>query len=273
MRFFAGATVLLLTLCWLMPAQSSSTRKNPPARRADPTPVPPADLKPAVDPPVIKPEPFERLTYAVEWRMIHAGTATFESQKSHAALKLQSAGMVSTLFRVNDTYTVDFEDPFCATSSTMDSMEGKRHHEAHVVYDRTQGRATFTERDVLKGTQIRTAQTEVPSCVHDVLAALLKVRQSSLTVGQSVQIPVSDGRRAAPVKIEALSRETIKTPAGTFDAIQCEAFLMNGVVYARKGRVLIWISTEERHLPVQIRLKTSFPVGTVTLQLQKEERT
>jgi hypothetical protein len=273
MRFFAGATVLLLTLCWLMPAQSSSSRKSPTARKADPTPISSAELKPSGDPPAAKPEPFERLTYAVEWRMIHAGTATFEIQKLHAALKLQSAGMVSTLFRVNDTYTVDFDDPFCATSSTMDSMEGKRHHEAHVVYDRTQGRATFTERDVIRGTQIRTAQTEVPACVHDVLAALLKIRQSTPAVGQSVQIPVSDGRRAAPVKIEALARESVKTAAGTFDSIQCEVFLMNGVVYTRKGRVFIWISTEERHLPVQIRLKTSFPVGTVTLQLQKEERT
>ena len=66
--------------------------------------------------------------------------------------------------------------------------------------------------------------------------------------------------------------ETIKTPAGSYDAIQCEVFLMNGVVYTRKGRVLIWISNDERRLPVQIRLKMAFPVGTVTLQLQKEER-
>src|SRR5262245_30965463 len=136
MRFFAGATVLLLAACWLMPAQSSANRKNPPARKSDPTPVPsPADLKPAVEQPVVKPDPMERLTYAVEWRMIHAGSAIIEAQKSRAVLKLQSAGLVSTLFRVNDTYTVDFEDPFCATSSTMDSLEGKRHHEARVVYD------------------------------------------------------------------------------------------------------------------------------------------
>jgi hypothetical protein len=155
----------------------------------------------------------------------------------------------------------------------MDSIEGKRHHETRATFDRAHGRASFVERDVIKNSVIRTTETEVPPCVQEVLTALLKLRRQALSVGQSVQISMSDGRRAAPVKIEALSRETVKTPAGSYDAIQCEVFLMNGVVYTRKGRVLIWISNDERRLPVQIRLKMAFPVGTVTLQLQKEERT
>jgi hypothetical protein len=47
---------------------------------------------------------------------------------------------------------------------------------------------------------------------------------------------------------------------------------MNGVVYSRKGRVFIWVTDDARRLPVQIQLRMSFPVGTVTLHLLKEER-
>jgi hypothetical protein len=47
--------------------------------------------------------------------------------------------------------------------------------------------------------------------------------------------------------------------------------MLNGVVYTRKGRLFIWLTDDARHLPVQIRLKLPFPIGTVTLQLQKEE--
>ena len=259
MRLFAGALLLVLTACWLLPAQSSSRR------------APDGKPEPATSTPAS--EPSEKLTYAVEWRLIHAGIAMFESHKAEASLKLESAGLVSTLFRVNDNYHVSFDEPFCASSSVMDSIEGKRHHETRATFDRAQGRASFVERDVIKNSVIRTTETEVPACVQEVLTALLKLRRQALSVGQSVQISMSDGRRAAPVKIEALSRETVKTPAGSYDAIQCEVFLMNGVVYTRKGRVLIWISNDERRLPVQIRLKMAFPVGTVTLQLQKEERT
>jgi hypothetical protein len=83
---------------------------------------------------------------------------------------------------------------------------------------------------------------------------------------------MSDGRRSATVRIEAQEREEIKTPAGTFKTIRCETNMMNGVIYTRKGRVFIWVTDDERHMPVQIRLRMNFPVGTVTLQLAKEEQ-
>src|SRR5690349_8843751 len=78
----------------------------------------------------------ERLTYNAEWRLVHAGTVVFETQKSHAELRIESAGMVSTLVKIHDIYTSDFEDGFCGTSSVMDSQEGKRHHEVKVTFDR-----------------------------------------------------------------------------------------------------------------------------------------
>jgi hypothetical protein len=83
---------------------------------------------------------------------------------------------------------------------------------------------------------------------------------------------MSDGRRAAQVKIEAQERESVKTPAGSFNTIRYEVNLLNGVVYTRKGRVFIWLSDDSRKIPVQIRLRMQFPISTVTLQLQKEER-
>jgi len=48
--------------------------------------------------------------------------------------------------------------------------------------------------------------------------------------------------------------------------------LMNGIVYNRKGRVFIWLTEDAQRLPVQIQLRMSFPVGTVTLHLLKEEK-
>ena len=46
---------------------------------------------------------------------------------------------------------------------------------------------------------------------------------------------------------------------------------MNGVVYTRKGDVWLWLTDDARRLPVQIRLRTTFPISTVTLTLEKEE--
>lgn len=213
----------------------------------------------------------DRLTYDVEWRLIHAGTVIIEAQKSHAQMSLDSEGMVSTLFKVNDVYKVDYDDGFCASSVMMDSQEGKRHHETKVTYDGPENRASYLERDVIKNSVLHSDQISIPSCVHEVIGAFLKLRGMSVPPGQTAQIPMSDGRKSATVKIEAQEREDVKTPAGQYQTIRYEANMLNGVIYTRKGRAFIWLTDDGRHVPVQIRLRMQFPIGTVNLQLIKEE--
>ena len=249
MRFSAGAFILLLTACWWLPAQSFI--------RADPEPG------------------TEKLTFAVEWRLIHAGTVTVTARQGQLLLHIpnRNPSIVSTLFKVDDFLTVNYDEPDCAASSVLESMEGMRHHETQVTYDRSQNHAFFVERDLLKNTVIRETGTDTPSCVMDALGALAKLRRLKLAPGQSTQLPVSDGRRFANVKVDALERQDVKTAGATYHAIRYQAALMNGVIYTRKGRLFVWITDDARHLPVQIQLQMSFPVGTVTLQLEKEEHT
>jgi hypothetical protein len=213
----------------------------------------------------------DRLTYDVEWRLIHAGTVVIATDKSHASLELESAGMVSTLYKIHDVYRVDYDDPVCATSAVMDSQEHGRHHEIKITYDRADNRATYLERDVIKNTVLHSDEIAIPNCVQEVVGAFMKLRAMTVEPGQSAQIPMSDGRKSASVKIEAQEREEVKTPVGPFKTIRFEANMLNGVIYARKGRAFIWLTDDARHLPVQIRLRMQFPIGTVTLQLAKEE--
>ncbi len=217
------------------------------------------------------PQPEEKLVLGVEWRLIRAGTVTIEKWPFQTSVKLESAGIVSTLMRIQDDYSVHYEDALCATSSVMESMEGKRHREAQVTYDRSRNHAFFVERDVTENKVVKEAGTDIPNCVADVAGAFAKLRTMNIPVGQTVQIPVSDGRRSAAVKVTGQEREEIKTRLGSFKAIRYETELMNGVIYTRKGDVSLWLSDDPRRLPVQIRLRTSFPISTVTLTLEKEE--
>ena len=214
----------------------------------------------------------EKLSYRIEWRLIRAGVAILDLKPGEARLKLDSAGLVSTLFKVDNTYTVRFDPPLCATSSLLDAQEGKRHRETAVTFDRTENRATFILRDVLKNAVLRTEQVEIPNCVHDIVGAIQALRAEPPQLGQPGTVPVSDGRKAAQVRVEAQEHEQVTTPAGTFKTIRYEANLFNGVVYTRKGRALVWLTDDARRLPVQMKLRMSFPLGTVTLLLQKEEQ-
>ena len=127
------------------------------------------------------------------------------------------------------------------------------------------------EKDLLKNTIVSRTDIQIPNCVHDVVAGLLRLRRMKVELGQTTQLPLSDGRKSAAVKIEAQERERITTPAGSFNTVRYEVSVLNGVVYSRAGRVFIWLTDDERRLPVQIRLRMNFPLGTVTLELEKEE--
>jgi hypothetical protein len=217
------------------------------------------------------PPPDERLVLGVEWRLIRGGIVTIDNWPFQTSIHLESAGIVSSLMRIHDDYSVHYEDSLCATSSQMETMEGKRHHQLEVNYDRGHNHASFVERDLDTNKVLKEAGTDTANCVADVAGAFAKLRTMNLGVGQSTQIPVSDGRKFAAVKVTAQERETVKTPLGAFKAVRYQADLMNGVVYPRKGEVWLWLTDDARKLPVQIRLRTSFPIGTVTLALEKEE--
>ena len=222
-------------------------------------------------PPVLTAPSTERLTFGVEWRLIRAGVVTAEMRADWSHLKLDSAGLVSKLYKIDDAYAVSFQDGYCATVSVFDSKEGKRHHETRVQYDRAQNHAYYTERDLIANSLIRSEDVAVPHCAHDPVGALLTLRGASVEPGRTLEVPVSDGRKFANVKLAAQEREEIRTPLGTFKTIRFDVPMLTGIVYSRRGRVFIWLTDDARHLPVQIQLRMSFPIGTVTLDLEKEE--
>ena len=107
--------------------------------------------------------------------------------------------------------------------------------------------------------------------MHDVFGGLYLLRTLRLEPGQSAQVPISDGKKSVSAKVEAQARETVKTPSGTYKTIRYEAYLFNDVLYRRPAHLYVWLTDDARKLPVQIRVKMQFTIGTITLQLEKEQ--
>jgi hypothetical protein len=220
----------------------------------------------------------EKLSYDIEWRLIYAGSAHMSLEPKPGGprgwdgqLRIESGGLVSKLFKLDDTYTSGMEEGFCTASTELNSIEGKRHRDTKVVYDKTRGKASYVERDLDKNTVIKTAEVDIPACTLDALAGLYKLRTEKLDPGQSKQVPMSDGKKTAYARVEAQAREQVKIKAGTFDTIRYEVFLFNGVLYTRKADLFVWLTDDAHRLPVQIRARMSFPVGTITFELTKDE--
>lgn len=218
----------------------------------------------------------ETFYYNVEWRLVTAGRAKVEWIRQPNAdwqvnLRLESVGLVSTLFKVEDDYFAYLSPSLCAESVQQISHEGSRQRESKIAFDATAHRAAYLERDRLKDSVLLQQEIEVPTCVHDVVGGVLLLRTLNLEPGQSAMVPVSDGKRSVMARVEAQSREDIKTPEGTFHTICYEAYLFNNVLYRRNAHLNIWVSDDRRRLPVQIRVRMQFTIGTITLQLRKHE--
>ncbi len=220
--------------------------------------------------------PPESLQFAIEWRLIPAGTAklswlpTQRPNSSEIRLHLESAGLVSRLFRVDDDYRALLGPNLCAESSSLIAKEGNRSKETRVTFDAKAAKAFWTEKDLVKAATTN-KEVEIPPCVHDVMGGLLALRSLRLEPGKTVRIPISDGKKSVQARIEAQDREDIHTPAGTFRAVRYEVYLFNNVLFSKPGHLHIWLTDDERRLPVQLQVRLQFTIGTITFRLLKEE--
>ena len=226
-------------------------------------------------------QPWGALVYNVEWRLVNAGKAKLSwthgvgpSQAgAEVHLHLESTGLVSRLYKVNDDYTADLSGEWCVRDTHLVAHEGSRQRETVVHFDPETKKASYLERDAQTHAVMLAKDTDIPACTHDVIGGLFFLRTLNLEPGRSIQVPVSDGKKSVSAKVEAQIRESVKVPAGTFKTIRYEAFLFDNVLYRRTGHLYVWLTDDVRKLPVRLQVRLQFAIGTITFELEKEENT
>ena len=216
------------------------------------------------------------LHYQASWRLMHAGDVQLSLEPdgpggAQARLQLDTVGLAGALYDVHDDYTAHFDGGFCTSDTLYMLHQGSKRRRISVTFQQPQGTAAYLERDLNKDDIVNRKEIDVPACVHDEVAALNLVRSHPLEPGQSVELPISNGKKFAQVRVEAQAREQVRTPSGVYTAVRYEAFLYRDVIYRRNARLFFWLSDDHRRLPVQIRIDLGFLLGTVTLKLDKEE--
>jgi hypothetical protein len=221
------------------------------------------------------PPSAESLHYRAEWRLFHAGNVALGWQNRPGTdmwelnLRLESVGLISKLYPIRNEYRAHLTNTLCAEDTRLVAHEGKRHRETRVTYDGEQRKAFSQVLDLELNKVVNSHAVTIPPCVHDVLGALYKLRTMQVPLGSAVEIPISDGKKNVSARVEAQKRETIRTPSGRYETVRYEAFLFRNVLYRRDARLYVWLSQDERRLPVQVSVQMPFYIGTVTIQLAK----
>ncbi len=221
--------------------------------------------------------PFpEKLSYRVEWRFVTAGNVTVQLSRFNAAdwqmnMDIESAGLVTRLYKVTDKYKVVTDQKFCGVQSDLDAEEGKRHKRTSLSFDLPRHKVEYDDHDVLKNTFDKRS-LDVPPCTREIAGALASLRLMDVPPGKSATFPITDGKKLAYGRIEAQAKENVNIDGKNYQTVRYEAFLFDNVLYRRKGRLFIWLTDDAARVPVQLRFQLGFPIGTVTVELEKQQQ-
>ena len=247
------------------------------------------DVLKAAFPKILQPLPFkagESLQYEVSFeKMIFSGTIgdlrlsvnKADTPKVDAlALKAEivSKGFFPTLFgiKVNDEFNaIVYKNDFGLFGASRLLQEGKAHTEHKTYVNRPEKRVTYVFRDLVnKSAEPKVKEIESPVWVQDILSAIYFVRTQDLTEGNVIPIPITDAGQNYQIEVIVGQREEVKVEAGKFQTVKMETKAFNGKLVRKSGELFVWISDDERRLPVKAKIKVSGT--TVNVELKKALR-
>jgi hypothetical protein len=209
----------------------------------------------------------QTLHYEGEWHFLTAGVATLRVEQSgtqnHLAGTADATGVVALLYRVQDRFNSYFDaKSLCSNKLMKHTEEGSHSRETTITYDYAHGKAILEERS-LKDGQHKRVENDIPGCVTDVVTGILYVASLPLQAGATYTFPLNNGGATVTAQAHVEGKEQIKTPAGTFQTVRVGPEGDSGIL--KNGRIWIWYSDDDRHLPIQMRAKLFW--GTLTIYL------
>ena len=72
-----------------------------------------------------------------------------------------------------------------------------------------------------------------------------------------------------PLEVKVVKRETVSTPVGRFKCLKVEPVLRASGIFQHKGTLTVWLTDDERKLPVLMRSKVA--IGAISAIITKIE--
>lgn len=211
----------------------------------------------------------EKLVFDLTWTGIKAGTATQEIVKENGVTRIistaRSADWLSAFFPVEDRIETVMAGSHGAglglpKSYRMKIHEGRTRRDKEITFDHAKLTAFYV--DHLNGEK---KKFDIEKDTLDTLSSFYFLRSMPLEVGKSVFVTVFDGKRLWNTEIRVLRREKINTKLGKFDTIVVQPLMKAEGIFDKRGDMFIWLTDDNRRLPV--KMKTKVPVGSVTATL------
>lgn len=211
--------------------------------------------------------PGERMVFEINYGPVNAGEGTLETIGTvdhlgrtcyHVESTTNSNRFFSSIYKVRDkivTY-IDVNDLSSAYFYKR-LREGDYKKTLEINFDRAAGMAVYGGDTPLA----------VPPGIQDELSAFYFVRNLDLEAGTDLTLPAHTSRRTYAMRVIVHGRETVEVPAGKFECFVVEPVLEGEGLFKSDGRILLYLSTDERRIPVLMKAKV--PVGSIDVALKE----
>lgn len=215
--------------------------------------------------------PGERLVFSVEYGIVKAGSATLsvtgpEQYEGLMAYRItanaRSNPAFSAFFRVNDTNSALLDIVQLHTLHFSKNLEeGDYRSSEDVLFDQEAGTAFYPEEDDEEERLV-----SIPPHALDVLSCMYYARTLPLEVGEVYTMDCHTDNDNYPLQVTVVREERIRVPAGTFDCILVKPELRSEGIFDQQGEILVWMTNDDRHMPVLMR--SAIVIGEIACLLE-----
>ena len=209
----------------------------------------------------------EQLVFDIAYKFVVVGTATMSIPDTqwvngrpcyHVLTTARSNKFFDTFYKVRDKVETFIDiDGLFPWKFEKHIREGKYRANRYVDYDQHNQIAIYNKKDTLA----------VPPFIQGVLSSFYYVRTIPLEVKKSFDIDNYGDGKLYPLRILVHRKMRVEVPAGEFDCIVVEPVLREEGIFKHKGRMAIWLTDDERRIPVL--LKSKIPIGSIDVKLKE----
>lgn len=228
----------------------------------------------------------EELNFKVRWKKsfvsIPAGYADMKVLKDsvingrncfHIKVTARSTSFIENFYEVRDTIEtfIDKEYGFSWKFKKI-TREGNYFRDLYIDYDHVNEKANIREirykDDTLKKLKYdRKYTAKIFPFTQDILSSFYVMRARKIESGYPFLIPNNSRKKNYMLNVFVNPIEKEKVDAGKFKTFRLSPQIKGESIFNQKGAMEVWVTSDETHMPIQ--MKSEVKIGAVTVELLK----
>ncbi len=208
----------------------------------------------------------EKLTYTARFNVLPVGEATLSvindtlpdsSPAYHIIYRARTGEMADRLFKIRDRIDTWFDKEDLYTRRIQkDIREGKYRHKSttDIFYSDS---IAVTGKDTIK----------IQQPVRDPYSLVYYLRTLPMKVNQTINLVTFDNKKKTDFQLKITGLDNVQVPAGKFSCLVIKPFREKRILFKNEGDMEVWLSNDEKRIPVQINIKLKY--GSMVLKLKE----